>query len=117
MALNSEQGWSANQQLPPDTPVHMPDPGFAPHLAARLAGEALVDVGLAPDERVELIRNLVSTALPSPTALDTVLARLTLAWGMGEPESITPELIAALEREAPLDTTDDPLAPLGELIA
>jgi hypothetical protein len=116
MGLNREHGWSASKKLAQGTPVFVPDPGFAPHLAARLAAEALADPGLDPDERIDLIRSLVPTALPSPTELDAVLVRLALAWGMGYPEAITPARIAALRQEAPLSDVRHPVPPIGDLI-
>src|SRR5438067_1829456 len=39
--LNREQGWAADQPLNPGTQVNVPDPDFAPLLAARFAAEAL----------------------------------------------------------------------------
>ncbi len=59
----------------------MPDPGFAPHLAARLAAATLAQAGPwpLPPERLQLLRSLVPHALGSPTALDAVLTRLVLA--------------------------------------
>jgi hypothetical protein len=116
MSLNREQGWSKTKKLAKGTPVCVPDPGFVPHLATRLAAEALINPDLDPDERIDLIRSLVPTALPSPTALDTVLARLALAWGMGYPEAITRPLVAALRQEAPLSDVRHPVPPIGELI-
>ena len=61
--------------------VAVPDPGFAPHVAARLAAEILAQAGDAelPPDRMQLLRLLVPHALPSPTALDAVLTRLVLA--------------------------------------
>jgi hypothetical protein len=116
LSLNRDQGWSADEGLGKGAEVRIPDPGFAPHLAARLAAEALANINMAPDVRIEIIRSLVPTALPSPTALDAVLARLALAWGMGHPEAITPPLVAALRQEAPLTDVRHPVPPIGELI-
>jgi hypothetical protein len=61
--------------------VAVPDPGFLPHLAARLAAETLARAGHAPltPARLKLLRSLVPYAVPSPTALDAVLTRLVLA--------------------------------------
>ena len=60
--------------------VAVPDPGFVPHLAARLAAEVLAQADHAPlpPRRLQLLRALVPHALPSPTALDAVLTRLVL---------------------------------------
>jgi hypothetical protein len=59
----------------------LPDSGFRPLLAARLAAQALGDTTLEHDERTKLIQTLVPTATENPTALDTVLARLLIAAG------------------------------------
>ena len=77
--LRLNRGWEPEQPIPAGTPIHVPDPGLAPLLAARLAAEALVAPGLSAAERVALIRSLVPVAAANPTALDTVLARLLLA--------------------------------------
>jgi hypothetical protein len=62
--------------------IGVPDGGIAPHLAARLAAEVLALAGnpLDADAQAQL-RALVPHALPSPTALDAVLARVVLAEG------------------------------------
>jgi hypothetical protein len=72
-----------DRPLAPGDPVAVPDPGFVPHLAARLAAEVLAQAGHGPisPERLQLLRALVPYAVPSPTALDAVLARLVLAQG------------------------------------
>jgi hypothetical protein len=77
--LRLNRGWEPEQPIPAGTPIHVPDPGLAPLLAARLATEALIAKGLSAAERVALIRSLVPVAAANPTALDTVLARLLLA--------------------------------------
>jgi hypothetical protein len=77
--LRLNRGWEPEQPIPAGTPIHVPDPGLAPLLAARLAAEALVAPELSAAERVALIRSLVPVAALNPTALDTVLARLLLA--------------------------------------
>ena len=59
--------------------VNVPDPDFAPLLAARLAAEALVIDELTDSKRIELIQLLIPAAVTNPTALDTILARLLLA--------------------------------------
>ena len=55
-----------------------PDSRFPPLVAARLAAQALTTPGLSDDDRVRSIRTLVPAAAAHRTALDTVLARLTL---------------------------------------
>jgi hypothetical protein len=62
--------------LPPGTDVAIPDPGFPPLLAARLAAAVLAS-DLDRPER--LIRRLVPVAAGEQTALATTLARLVLA--------------------------------------
>ena len=81
--------------------VAVPDPGFVPHLAARLAAETLAQAGHVPlpPERLQLLRSLVPYALPSLTALDAVLTRLVLAQARREP---LPELAEAMALEAVL---------------
>ncbi|MGH8508925.1 MAG: NB-ARC domain-containing protein [Gammaproteobacteria bacterium] len=81
--------------------VAVPDPGFAPHLAARLSAETLAQAGHAPlpPERLQLLRSLVPYAVPSPTALDAVLTRLVLAQGRRESP---PDLAEATALEAVL---------------
>jgi hypothetical protein len=59
--------------------VNIPDPDFAPLLAAHLAAQALATSGLSAAKRAELMQLLVPAAIPNPTALDTVLARPVLA--------------------------------------
>jgi hypothetical protein len=61
------------------TEIAIPDPKFAPLLAARLAAEVLAQPSLSAETRVNLLRKLVPPALANPTALGTVLARLVLA--------------------------------------
>jgi hypothetical protein len=76
--------------------VPVPDRGFVPHIAARLAAEVLAQAGdalLAP-HRARLLRGLVAHAIPSPSALDAVLQRLVLADGRREP----PPSMAEIER-------------------
>jgi hypothetical protein len=70
--------WSPDDWLPPDTHINVPDPGFAPLIAARFAAELLIAPS-PPQQRVELLQGLVPVAALNPTALDTVLARLLLA--------------------------------------
>ncbi len=59
--------------------VNIPDPDFAPLLAARFAAEALARKTLQPRRKVRLIQTLVPLTTLNPTALDTILARLLMA--------------------------------------
>ena len=76
---------SALQRLNPawkggdGTEARVPDAGFAPLMAARLAADVLAAGHLSGAERAGLIRKLVPEAAGNRTALDTVLARLVLA--------------------------------------
>jgi hypothetical protein len=79
LRLNREQKLTADKILEPGTEVFVPDPGFVSILAPRFAAEALCDATLSPAQRTALIQQLVPIAAISPTALDTVLARLLLA--------------------------------------
>jgi hypothetical protein len=79
LRLNSEQGWAPHTRLPIGTPVNVPDPGFAPVLAARFAGRALADPSLSSAQRQATIRSLVPIAARDATMLDLTLARLVLA--------------------------------------
>jgi hypothetical protein len=88
-------GIDANQSLAPGILVNLPDPGFATWIAARLSAEVLVDSTLADQERTELLQLLVPIAIPNPTVLDLVLARLLL---LVRPADAA--LLDALERAA-----------------
>lgn len=79
LRVNRQAGWSEHQILTVGTEVNVPDAGFATQLAARFAAEVLSDPALTQPQRVSLIQQLVPLASLSPTALDTVLARLLLA--------------------------------------
>jgi hypothetical protein len=81
--------------------VAVPDPGFVPHIAARLAAEILAQAGNAPvsAERLQLMRALVPYAVLSPTALDAVLTRLVLAQAR---RATPPELAEAIALETAL---------------
>jgi hypothetical protein len=83
--LNSEWGWAPETPLSAETLVRVPDPGFAPLLAARFAAESLVAPALGQQDRVRLIQILVPVAVSDMTALDTVLARLLLAARPSDP--------------------------------
>jgi hypothetical protein len=75
-----------NQPTPPDLPlrngewVKVPDSGFAPLLAARLAAQVLTDSALPRPDRCRVIEMLALLTAANPTALDTLLSRLLLAW-------------------------------------
>jgi hypothetical protein len=77
--LNSDRPLRRDDRLPPGTQVNVPDPGFAPLLAARFAARALADPLLSSDRQQRVIRALVPIAAADATALDLVLARLLLA--------------------------------------
>jgi hypothetical protein len=80
--------WSPDQQLPPNTLVAIPDPGFAPLAAACLAALALESSTTPAAQHAHLIQRLVPLAAPNPTALDALLARLLLARQPRELESL-----------------------------
>ena len=75
--INHNPGLDPAKTLETGMEIAIPDPKFAPLLAAYLA--ALVLVNIPGDQRVHLLRQLVPPALANPTALGTVLARLILA--------------------------------------
>jgi hypothetical protein len=68
---------SANREieLGKGTEVNLPDPEFAPMLAARFSA-AVAASGLGAKKKLLLIQALVPVALPDRTCLDGVLARL-----------------------------------------
>ena len=98
--------------------VAVPDRGFAPHLAARLAAELLAQAqGLPVDAHaLQQLRALVPTAVPSATALDAVLARLVLAEGRrgAPPDADDVQALQALLDRRPAGAAT---GPRGELIA
>ena len=108
----------ADRALGAGEPVAVPDRGFAPHLAARLAAQLLAQAqGLPLDaDAVRLLRELVPAAVPSATALDAVLARLVLAEGRrGTPPSAADvRALHALLARRPATAAD---GPTDELIA
>jgi hypothetical protein len=75
--------------------VNIPEPDFAPILAARLSAELLVALGLTDERRSALIQRLVPLAITNRTALDTLLARLLLSARKTRFEM--PTLLAALD--------------------
>ncbi|RME49694.1 MAG: hypothetical protein D6791_00105 [Chloroflexi bacterium] len=86
--LNRDHAWTPDDLLPDGAEVNVPDPEFAPLLAARFAAEALADSTMAGDERVALIQSLVPVAASNPTALDAVLSRLLLAARPADTEAL-----------------------------
>jgi hypothetical protein len=72
-------GIAPDESLPPGREVNIPDPDFAPFLAARLAAEALASYSLSPQRRTALIQKLVPIAVGDITTLDRILARLVLS--------------------------------------
>ena len=69
---------SLDEVLQKNDEVCIPDPEFAPILAARFAAEAIAADGLPADARIRIIQRLVPIALSNPTAADTILGRLIL---------------------------------------
>jgi hypothetical protein len=113
----------SDRPLTPGEEVAVPDPGFAPHLAARLAAETLAEAGRKPlpPERMRLLRSLTPYAMPSPTALDAVLTRLVLAQARS---AVAPDLAQAAALEAvlgrraaanPIDVGNELIAALNRL--
>jgi hypothetical protein len=99
----------ADRQLDPGHEVAVPDRGFLPHLAARLAAEVLANadhVALTP-ECTRLLKTLVPRAIPSATALDTVLARLVLAAGRRQPTLAEAQALEAVLARRPAAATVD----------
>lgn len=86
LRLNADAGWGVTDVLPQDALVNIPDPDFAPLLAARLAAEALIS--LPESKQIETLETLLQIAQPDTTALNTVAARLLFAEGAGAPEAI-----------------------------
>jgi hypothetical protein len=94
MAVNARHGWDAETILTDGTQVNVPDPGFVPLLAARLAAEVAAADWLYPDEKRALIQSLTPVAVHDRTVMDTVLARLLFA--------AVPDDLSLLERLLPL---------------
>ena len=92
---------SAFERLNPGVPqeiaavdqIAVPDPKFAPLLAARFSAELVSRTDLSDDDRVSYLARLVPIALPNATTLDVVLARLTLAMTTAAPLMLS-ELLA-----------------------
>jgi hypothetical protein len=94
--------------LKDQTPIRVPDPGFAPLLAVHLAARALADDAL-DDRRTALLRSLIPVATINPTALDTVLSYLLIA---AEPDEDVLEEIAVEVGEVKFN---DVAAPAGQI--
>lgn len=107
--LRVNPGRAPQQVLDEGTPVNIPDPGFPPLLAARLAGRALADPALSHDVRVTAIGMLVPVAAGDTTALHTVLARLLTACGPADP-AVLATLADLAERSAEEAAPDAVLA-------
>jgi hypothetical protein len=78
LRVNGASPETADTPLPVDALALIPDPGFIPLLAARLAATALCS-SLSAAQRVSVIQALVPLATANLTALDTVLTRLLRA--------------------------------------
>ncbi len=79
LAANPAAAWAPDELLGPDTRVHLPDPGFAPMVAARLGAAVLADAACPPDRRTRAITRLVPHALADAQSLDAVMSRLVIA--------------------------------------
>jgi hypothetical protein len=110
--LNTDIDWEAGKKLSNGVEVHIPDPGMATWLAPRLAAEALVPDKLSDQEQIRLIQSLVPLAAASPTALDTVLARLALA---ARHLLISDDLLGTLS-DASATASWEPADPLAEMV-
>jgi hypothetical protein len=86
---------AADAPLPDGHTVRVPDPRFAPHLAAWFATRVLASSALTPSERVALTLRLLPIAVNDRTELDAVIACLLLAWAPAEP-LVLDEIDAAL---------------------
>lgn len=101
--------YAASEVLGPGTPVHVPDPGFAPLLAVHLAARALADDAIA-DERVALLRGLVPVSALNPTALDTVVSYLLVAADIQDPD-----LLDEIAETSGSVSLTDAAAPAGQI--
>ena len=93
----------------PERDIRVPDPRFAPLLAAYFASRVLASGILKPLERAGLILRLVPVAVANRTALDTVLSRLVLAFGHPE-RKLLDEIDGALA-DYPLPASADVAGP------
>jgi hypothetical protein len=48
-------GWGTNQEIPAGTKILIPDPDYAPLLAARFSAEALVSSSITNQEKVGML--------------------------------------------------------------
>ena len=83
--------------------VAVPDDGFMPVLATRLAALVLRTPAVAPSDRAGLLRQLVPLAASDTMALDVVLARMIL--GMEDPAPATLEALATRILVVPSEET------------
>jgi hypothetical protein len=104
--LNPEFGLS--DVLKHQTPIRVPDPGFAPLLAVHLAARALAD-DVLDDRRTALLRSLVPVAVINPTALDTMLSYLCIA---AEPDE---DVLEEVAKEVGEVRFNDVAAPMGQI--
>lgn len=79
LAANPAAAWAPDEVLGPDTRVHLPDPGFAPMVAARLCAAVLADPACPPARRTRAIARLAPHALADARSMDAVLSRLVMA--------------------------------------
>ncbi|MBC8086032.1 MAG: hypothetical protein H7Z40_02105 [Phycisphaerae bacterium] len=90
----------ASQVLPNGAVVAVPDPDFAPMLAARLAADALAAYTMPLVRRARLIQQLVPLAVRDYTSLDVVLSRLLLA-ALPKDARALEHLVESVERYVP----------------
>src|SRR5262249_1985966 len=95
---------SLDTPLPSGAEIRVPDPAFAPLIAARFSAEALARRDALGFDAPRLVKLLVPAAVANATALDTVLARLTLACRPATP------VLDALKGIAPPDWMREPVA-------
>jgi hypothetical protein len=100
-----------DKKLNKNDEVSIPDPDFAPILAARFAAAVLAAPNLADDRCTALIQSLVPPSIPNRTALDTLLQRLLLSARKTKFEM--PGILASLD--VPRDS--EPATSSGALIA
>jgi hypothetical protein len=95
-----------SKRLEDDIWINIPDPGFAPLLAARLSAELLVERDRLAGQAPALLVKLVSAAVTNKTALHLILARLLLMLGPGAANVIT-----VAEELAPKEWMEDSAKP------
>ncbi|RPI45219.1 MAG: TIR domain-containing protein [Betaproteobacteria bacterium] len=89
--------------------VRVPDPRFAPQLAAWLAARVLASATLSAPERAAAILRLLPVAVADRTELDAVIACLLLAWAPADTTALD-DVDAALS-SYPLPTMDRAAGP------